>query len=119
MLSMRTKTWSLLCGFALLFGVAAASGCGDVEPQVKCSTDDSCVQLAGNLFAGDASTETLPVCCAGQCVVPAGGCETGFRFLTNEPGYGACVTETTCGGGGGGDMSTARDMSVYDAATGG
>jgi hypothetical protein len=70
------------------------SGCPeDFQGKISCSTNNDCTSKTGTLFSDASAPEFLPMCCSGQCVLPAGGCETGFRYLTNEPAYGECVAE--------------------------
>jgi hypothetical protein len=98
-------------GLLLISGLA---GCGDYEAKVSCSSQQSCIALAGSLYAGDASPDTLPQCCNGFCVVRAGGCDSGYRYLDNDPAPAACVVELTCGAPPSNDMSMSKpaaDMS--------
>ena len=71
------------------------SSCGeDFVGQIKCNTDSDCrtSDKLGMLFDTDAGDPALlPMCCSSTCVLPAGGCDTGYRFLDNDPGYGDCV----------------------------
>jgi hypothetical protein len=86
--------------FALFGSLAVATlvaGCGDDNnAMVSCSDDSSCVAKGGALFAADFGADTLPRCCGGACGVPAGGCDSGFRYLTAEPAYGACAAMPGC-----------------------
>jgi hypothetical protein len=48
----------------------------------------------GTLFQDGGDPAFLPVCCGEICLLPAGGCESGYRDLTNNPpGYGNCADE--------------------------
>ena len=82
---------------SVLFLATALAGCGsDISSKVMCSDASSCLKTAGNLFAGDASVDLLPQCCAGFCVMPSMGCDSGFRYLTSAPAFGDCVAEPMC-----------------------
>ena len=85
---------TLLSAVALSLVVA---GCGnDLVGKITCSTDNDCrtPEKVGSLFDFDAGDPALlPQCCSGACVLPAGGCDTGYRYLNNDPGYGDCVKE--------------------------
>jgi hypothetical protein len=35
-------------------------------------------------------------CCGGSCVLSSVGCDSGWRYLTVEPGYGECVATSLC-----------------------
>jgi hypothetical protein len=68
------------------------SGCGqDFEAKVSCKTQQDCLSQTGTLFADGSSPDLFPQCCGGYCLLPSGGCESGYRYLTNDPSYGACV----------------------------
>lgn len=72
-------------------------GCGDeVVGQKSCTTDEDCLKIAGDVYNADSGKGTPPECCNKVCVVQAGGCESGYRFLTTLPGYGACVSDPMC-----------------------
>ena len=77
----------------------AVSGCGqDFVAKISCTDDKGCQTQTGTLFS-DGSVDFLPRCCAGFCVLPAGGCDSGFRYLDNDPGYGECVVDPGCPAG--------------------
>jgi hypothetical protein len=87
----------LLYTLSLIGLSSVVSGCGqDFVGKIACTTAQSCVSQTGTLFA-DGSTDFLPQCCGGYCVLPSGGCDSGFRFLDNDPGYGACVPTPSSG----------------------
>jgi hypothetical protein len=88
---------------SLLFVVACSfvvSACAqDFQGQVACSVDKDCQtpDKVGNLFPPDGGDPSfLPICCNKICALPAGGCESGFRYLTNDPSYGACIADPMC-----------------------
>jgi hypothetical protein len=75
------------------------AGCGqDFVGKISCSTNAECLSAAAGLFDDASPASALPMCCGGICVLPAGGCEPqpsdniGYRYLTNDPGYGNCVS---------------------------
>jgi hypothetical protein len=83
--------------FTSLFVATLVAGCGDDNnAKVSCSDDSGCLTKAGTLFVGDSGVDTLPKCCGGICMLPAGGCDSGFRYLTAEPAYGACAVMPGC-----------------------
>ena len=96
---------------AVLGGVLA--GCAsDIEQKVMCSSNSDCFNTMNGGKAGTLYNDTdvdaaaaeglLPQCCAGFCLVPAGGCDSGFRYMTFDPnnqpsgGYGECVMTPMC-----------------------
>src|SRR5688500_5471244 len=99
MRALKQAVYTLAC-----FGLALSIvGCGqDFQGKVSCKDDDECLNKAINsgyipLYRdGSASVEALPRCCEGTCVLPAGGCDSGYRYLTNDPDYGACVEDPMC-----------------------
>ena len=96
--------------FSILFVSIVTAGCGDdLQSKVTCSDDSACRTKAGTIFADDAGVDSLPRCCGGTCVLPAGGCDSGFRYLTSAPGYGECVAMPSC-------PAPAADMSIVDLA---
>jgi hypothetical protein len=82
--------------------LASVAGCGtDIASKTVCSQDSDCMKSSGNLFEADASVDFLPKCCteAGGmkvCVLPVVGCDSGYRYLTSQPGYGDCVPAPMC-----------------------
>jgi hypothetical protein len=81
---------------------AALAGCPQgIQSKVSCTKDSECVKLSGTLLPGDAGV-FLPKCCTGICLLPSGGCESGYRYLTVDPnnapfgGYGNCVAAAMC-----------------------
>jgi hypothetical protein len=87
----RTLYTLSLIGLALV-GV----GCGqDFVGKISCTDDKSCLAQTGTLFS-DGSMDFWPQCCGGFCVLPAGGCESGYRYLNNDPGYGECAENPGC-----------------------
>src|SRR5262249_4131532 len=89
------RTLSLLSLLALSF----VAGCGqDFVGKISCTSSAECLAAANGLFDDAAAPESLAECCGGICVLPAGGCEAqpsdgkGYRYLTNDPGYGSCVS---------------------------
>jgi hypothetical protein len=87
---------SLLFVTACSFVVSACAK--DFEGQVKCSTDADCRtdDKLGTLFQDGGDPAFLPQCCNSICALPAGGCESGYRYLTNDPSYGACIEDPMC-----------------------
>jgi hypothetical protein len=84
----------LLVVFTLL-----VAGCGqDITSSVSCSTDSDCrtPDKTGTLFQDGGDPAFLPVCCDKICALPAGGCESGYRYLTSEPSYGNCIADPMC-----------------------
>jgi hypothetical protein len=88
-------TLSLLSVVALSFVV---SGCGqDFVGKISCTDAKTCMSKAKGLFDVDAGDPSLfPQCCGGYCMMPAGGCDSGYRYLDNDPGYGACTEMNFC-----------------------
>jgi hypothetical protein len=87
------RTLALLSGIALSLVVA---GCGqDFQGKTSCSSNNDCLAKASTLFSDAAPVDDslLPMCCSQVCVLPSGGCDTGYRYLTSDPGYGDCVKE--------------------------
>jgi hypothetical protein len=85
------KTLGLLSGIGLSLMIA---GCGqDVIKKIACTTDQQCRNQTGTLFTDASDPATLAMCCSGFCVLPGGGCDTGYHYLDNDPGYGDCVPE--------------------------
>jgi hypothetical protein len=85
------RTLTLICLIGLTY---VASGCGqDFHGKIACTDDKSCVAKTGTLFQDGGDPALLPQCCSGYCVLPSGGCDTGYRYLNNDPGYGDCVAE--------------------------
>lgn len=105
MRAIPTLVRSLLLGCAALAMVA----CGDeVVGQKSCSTDNDCIKIAGDVYNADTGVGNPPQCCNKVCVLQVaggGGCESGYRFLTTLPGYGACVAEPMC-------STVERDLTV-------
>jgi hypothetical protein len=95
MCAMRALRLALAPVSLLVFSFCVA-GCGDTFGKVTCSDDAGCLTAAGTLFAGDASADSLPRCCGGTCMLPAGGCDSGYRYLTSEPAYGTCAAMPGC-----------------------
>ena len=82
---------------SLMSLVILVSGCGtDVAKTVSCSSAADCFTKANGLFEGDASVETLPMCCGGVCIVYSVGCESGQRFLNSTPQVGDCTPAPMC-----------------------
>jgi hypothetical protein len=86
-----------------MLALFAATGCGqDFKRRVECTNSDACIKVAsgGNvplIRDGSASEPTLlPQCCAGFCVLLASGCDSGYRYLNNDPAYGECVEDPMC-----------------------
>ena len=91
-----------------------SAGCeDDVSMTTTCKVDSECLPLAGDLVDVDASPSTAPQCCNNICLMPAGGCESGYRYLTSKPTYGDCVVEPMCPG------AMPVDMSVVTPPHGG
>jgi hypothetical protein len=98
--------------------LSALPGCfqQNFGPRVACSQQSDCVKVMGVVLAdGAASLGELPDCCSGVCVLPAGGCEWGSRYLTFDPnnapyvGYGDCTMDVYC-------SPPPPDMSIPDLA---
>jgi len=94
---MRALNRTLALVSVLLAG-GAISGCGsDIASKVMCAKDIECQALMGTLLEPDAAVGTFPQCCAGFCMIPSLGCDTGYRYLTVDPnnapggGFGKCV----------------------------
>jgi hypothetical protein len=109
-------TW--LVGFGL-----ATSSCftTDFVEHVPCTKQADCLTMLGTLFPPDGGDPALlPQCCGSFCLLPAGGCEFGYRDLTaNPPGYGNCVSEANammCPPAMPPDLSVPRDMSTPTGA---
>ena len=98
----------------LLAGVASIVmmvGCGtDIQAKVACTATSECLAKAGNLFEPDADSTFFAQCCAGFCVMVSPGCDSGLRYLTSEPAFGACATGIMCPAPP--DMSTPADMTA-------
>ena len=100
----------LLLGFCTVLLAA----CGDeIVGQKSCTTEDDCLKIAGDIYNADSGVGTAPECCNNVCVVIAGGCESGYRFLTTLPGYGACVADPMCAAVQN-DMSVPSDLAKQD-----
>jgi hypothetical protein len=85
------KTLGLLSGIGLSVMIA---GCGqDFVGKIACKTDQDCRNQTGTLFTDASDPSLLALCCSSVCVLPAGGCDTGYRYLDNDPGYGDCVAD--------------------------
>ncbi len=85
------KTLGLLSGIGLSLMVA---GCGqDFAGKISCKSDEECQKQTGTLFTDASDPALYAVCCSNVCVLPSGGCDTGYRYLDNDPGYGDCVAE--------------------------
>jgi hypothetical protein len=65
-------------------------GCGNSLAHVSCSATADCVAPAMSLAASHVE------CCGGSCVLSSVGCDSGWRYLTVEPGYGECVSVAVC-----------------------
>jgi len=97
---------ALTCSFvtcALGLG-AVLAGCGeDFNDRVSCTTPADC---------GLPTDMTERECCGGFCMAVSAGCESGYRYITSEPGYGDCVVAPMCAAKP--DMSIPMDMSKHD-----
>jgi hypothetical protein len=77
-----------------------------VAAKFPCSSDAQCVAKASGLLGPDAGPNVAPRCCSpggvSACVLPAFGCDSGFRFMTydgdNAPyaGFGNCIAAPVC-----------------------
>jgi hypothetical protein len=82
---------------ATIVGVLCISiiyvACGDVSARVSCNSDADCSQqtILG-IDGGGASAS----CCAGYCVAPSNGCDTGHRYLTVSGWFSNCVPIGSC-----------------------
>jgi hypothetical protein len=78
---------------SLLLGYCPADPSNSPSQNVSCSIDKDCrtPDHLGSLFQDGGDATLLPVCCKPICLLPAGACDTGYRYLTSEPSYGACV----------------------------
>jgi hypothetical protein len=90
------RSLSLLLVIACSFVVSACAK--DFEGQVACGMDSDCrtADKIGTLFQDGGDPALLPVCCEKVCVLPSGGCESGYRYLTNDPSYGSCIADPMC-----------------------
>jgi hypothetical protein len=95
--------------------------CGsDVATQITCagpSDQATCIHVLdggdmGKFLDFDASVAVLPQCCNNVCVVPASGCDFGYRYVTSLPGFGDCVAEPMCPETQ--DLATPADLSSPD-----
>jgi hypothetical protein len=83
-----------------IVAVLSVIGCGDVN-NLTCNVDQDCRNQTGTLFQ-DGSADLLPICCAvggataKMCALPAGGCDSGYRYMTDAPGYGDCIAAPMC-----------------------
>src|SRR5258706_3623115 len=85
--------------FVLGCSVFVSACAKDFEGKVSCSSDKDCQtpDKLGTLFTGDGGDPALlPLCCDSICALPSGGCESGYRYLTNDPSYGACIADPMC-----------------------
>ncbi len=97
-LSLHLATFVVLCA---AFGLA---GCGeDFNDRVSCATASDC---------GLPTDMTERECCGGFCMSVAPGCDSGYRYITSEPGFGDCVVAPMCAAKP--DMSVPIDMSKID-----
>jgi hypothetical protein len=74
---------------AIAIGLVFA-GCGNSLAHVSCSANADCLAPAMSLSASRVE------CCGGSCVLASVGCDSGWRYLTVEPGYGECVSTAMC-----------------------
>jgi hypothetical protein len=94
------QAFNRLLGLAIFAFIVA--GCGnDVQSKLSCNSDSDCrtADRLGTLFQDGGDPALLPVCCASICALPAGGCESGYRYLTgggDSPGYGDCIGDPMC-----------------------
>jgi hypothetical protein len=81
------------------------AACGsDVATKITCAGPQdqaTCIQILdggdmGKFLDFDASAGVLPQCCDNLCVVPATGCDSGYRYVTSLPGFGECVAAPMC-----------------------
>src|SRR5581483_11796762 len=82
----------------LAFASLVLCACGsDVAVKITCagpSDQATCIRALadggdmGKFLDFDASVAVLPQCCDNLCVVPATGCDSGFRYVTSLPGFG-------------------------------
>ncbi len=73
---------------AVLAGGGVLTGCGDdYNNHVACTTAAEC---------GLPTDMTTAECCGGFCMAVSAGCDSGYRFLTTEPGFGECVVDPMC-----------------------
>lgn len=77
------------------------AACGDNLAHVQCTSGADCILPSMSLFLSRVE------CCGGSCILASVGCDSGWRYLTVEPGYGECVATTMCGAL---DMSIPRDL---------
>ena len=84
--------------FSVVTLASITAGCGsDVASKIMCSTDADCLKATGSLYTMvDASVDQLPKCCASACVSISIGCDTGYRYLTSQPGLGDCTATPLC-----------------------
>jgi hypothetical protein len=87
--------------FTRLLGLVVftlTASCNNTAGSLSCTTDTDCRTAGrlGGLFPDGSAPELFPVCCDSVCALPAGGCDSGFRYLTDGPGYGDCITDPMC-----------------------
>jgi hypothetical protein len=70
--------------------VLLLAGCGNDLAPVSCSSGSDCILPSMSLFLSRVE------CCGGSCVLASVGCDSGWRYLTMEPGYGECVAASVC-----------------------
>jgi hypothetical protein len=94
----------LMMVFSLTAGAFAMTGCGeDFNDRVSCSTENDC---------GLPTDMTERECCSGFCMTVAPGCDSGYRYITSEPGLGDCAVAPMCTAKP--DQSIPVDMSMAD-----
>jgi len=98
---LATSLAAWACAFSL-------SGCReDFNDRVSCTTAADC---------GFPTDMTERECCGGFCMAAVGGggsgCDSGYRYITSEPGFGDCVVAPMCTPHP--DLSVPIDMSKVD-----
>jgi hypothetical protein len=84
---------------AALAALALSSlGCGSsAKDRVSCTSDADCVAAFSTKFTQDLDLPVPPQCCtnaehsSGICMLPAPGCDSGFRYVFAAPQVGDCV----------------------------
>lgn len=100
--------------------------CGsEVATKIMCSGPSdqaTCIRALdgggdmGKFLDFDASVAVLPQCCDNLCVVPATGCDSGFRYVTSLPGFGECVAAPMCPAMGQ-DLAIPADLAARDLSS--
>jgi hypothetical protein len=97
----------LACLFSLLGALAASNGCGqDFNDRVACQSASEC-----GVPVTSSDMIVKVECCAGYCAAVSPGCDSAYRYVTSEPGFGDCFAAPMCIPP---DLSITADMSGAD-----